>query len=60
MQHYNSALRTVRSAVRLIRHGLCLYSAVALELKKKPYAQYGALAPSADPREIFSLPELNK
>ncbi len=58
--HYASAIKTVRSAVKLIRNGLCLYSAAALELTKKPYAQYGGLAPSADPREIFALPELNK
>lgn len=60
MEHYESAIKTVRSAVKLIRNGLCLYSAASLELKKKPFAQYGGLAPSADPREIFALPELNK
>lgn len=58
--HYQSAICTIRSAVQLIRSGLCLFSAVSLELKKKPYAQYGGLTPSADPREMFALPSLDK
>lgn len=60
MLHFESAMRTVRSAARLIRSGLCLFSAVSLELRKKPFAEYGGLTPSADPRDIFDLPELNK
>ena len=58
--HYESAMRTVCSAAKLISKGLCLFSAVSLELKKKPYAVFGALAPSTDPRDIFALPQLDK
>ena len=62
---------TVDSAIRMIRDGKCLFSAESLRLKTRPYSRltgdtwdknaprFGAVSPTADPRSMFNLPELN-
>lgn len=71
-QLYSSAIETVRSAIGMMRAGLCLFSAEALEFKKQPYSalradnpgskkpRFGALSPQNDPRCMFNLPNLCK
>lgn len=66
----NSAMQTVKSAIGMIRRGLCLFSAESLELKSKPYSvlvtpgstkpRFGALSLQTDPRSLFKLPNLTK
>lgn len=66
-----NAMETVDSAIRMIRDGKCLFSAESLRLKTRPYSRltgdtwdknaprFGAVSPTADPRSMFNLPELN-
>lgn len=66
-----NALVTVDSAIRMIRDGRCLFSAESLKLKTRPFSRltgdtwdknaprFGAVSPTADPRSMFNLPELN-
>ncbi len=66
-----NAMVTVDSAIRMIRAGKCLFSAESLRLKTRPYSRltgdtwdknaprFGAVSPTADPRSMFNLPELN-
>lgn len=68
---YESAMKTVQSAIRMIRDGKCLFSAESLEIKR-PYSaltagnfdsnapRFGALSPENDPRCMFALPPLDK
>lgn len=65
------AMVTVDSAIRMIRDGKCLFSAESLKLKTRPFSRltgdtwdknaprFGAVSPTADPRSMFNLPELN-
>lgn len=63
-----SAMKTVKSAIGMIRNGLCLFSAESLELKTKPYSalvtpgsntpRFGSLSLQSDPRSLFALPDL--
>lgn len=65
-----SAMQTVKSAIGMIRKGLCLFSAESLELKTKPYSvlvtpgsntpRFGALSLQSDPRSLFELPSLTR
>ena len=65
-----SAMQTVKSAIGMIRKGLCLFSAESLELKTKPYSvlvtpgsntpRFGALSLQRDPRSLFELPSLTR
>ena len=65
-----SAMKTVKSAIGMIRKGLCLFSAESLELKTKPYSvlvnpgsntpRFGALSLQSDPRSLFELPSLTR
>ena len=65
-----SAMKTVKSAIGMIRNGLCLFSAESLELKSKPYSalvapgsntpRFGALSRLSDPRSLFDLPSLTR
>lgn len=65
-----SAMQTVKSAIGMIRRGLCLFSAESLELKTKPYSalvtpgsntpRFGALSWQSDPRSLFDLPNLTR
>ena len=65
-----SAMKTVKSAIGMIRKGQCLFSAESLELKSKPYSvlvtpgsntpRFGALSLQSDPRSLFALPSLLK
>ncbi len=66
-----NAMVTVDSAIRMIRDGKCLFSAETLKLKTRPFSRltgdtwdknaprFGAVSPTADPRSMFNLPELN-
>ena len=66
-----SALQTVDSAIRMIRAGVCLFSAEALQLKNRPFSKlsdatydknaprFGAISQQSDPRSMFALPQLN-
>lgn len=66
------AMKTVKSAIRMIRAGECLFSAEALELTTPPYSplnsgnygsktpRFGALSLQSDPRSLFDLPGLAK
>ncbi|MBQ4594317.1 MAG: PD-(D/E)XK nuclease family protein [Akkermansia sp.] len=66
-----NAMQTVDSAIRMIRDGVCLFSAEALKLKNRPFSKltgdnksknaprFGAISPKCDPRSLFNLPELN-
>lgn len=66
-----NAMVTVDSAIRMIRDGKCLFSAESLKLKTRPFSRltgdtwdknaprFGAVSPTADPRSMFNLPELN-
>ncbi len=66
-----NAMVTVDSAIRMIRDGKCLFSAESLRLKTRPFSRltgdtwdknaprFGAVSPTADPRSMFNLPELN-
>ena len=66
-----NAMVTVDSVIRMIRDGKCLFSAEALKLQTRPFsrltgdtwdknaARFGAVSPTADPRSMFNLPELN-
>lgn len=66
------AMKTVKSAIRMIRAGQCLFSAEALELTTPPYSplntgnygsktpRFGALSLQSDPRSLFDLPGLAK
>ncbi|MBR6576539.1 MAG: PD-(D/E)XK nuclease family protein [Akkermansia sp.] len=65
-----SAMKTVKSSIGMIRRGQCLFSAESLELKSKPYSvlvspgsntpRFGALSLQNDPRSLFALPSLVK
>ncbi len=65
-----SAIKTVKSAIGMIRAGKCLFSAESLELKTKPYSvlvspgsntpRFGMLSLHRDPRSLFELPGLDK
>lgn len=65
-----SAMKTVKSAIGMIRNGLCLFSAESLELKTKPYSalvtpgsntpRFGSLSLQSDPRSLFALPALTR
>ncbi len=67
----NNAMQTVDSAIRMIRDGVCLFSAESLKLKNRPFSKltgenkgknaprFGAISPKCDPRSLFNLPELN-
>jgi len=65
-----SAMKTVKAAIGMIRKGLCLFSAEALEFKSRPYSvlvpfgsntpRFGALSLLSDPRSLFDLPDLKK
>lgn len=69
---FTSAMQTVQSAISMIRAGLCLFSAEALELTNRPFSalntgkwggktpRFGALSLESDPRSLFSLPDLTK
>lgn len=66
-----NAMVTVDSVIRMIRDGKCLFSAEALKLQTRPFSRltgdtwdknaprFGAVSPTADPRSMFNLPELN-
>lgn len=66
-----NAMVTVDSVIRMIRDGKCLFSAESLKLKTRPFSRltgdtwdknaprFGAISPTADPRSMFNLPELN-
>lgn len=65
-----SAIKTVKSAIGMIRKGVCLFSAESLEFKTKPYSvlvspgsntpRFGALSLQSDPRSLFDLPGLTR
>ena len=67
---FSSAMKTVKSAISMIRDGKCLFSAESLEYKSKPYSaivqpgtttpRFGALTLQSDPRRLFNLPALQK
>lgn len=71
-QMYQSAMQTVQSAIRMIRAGLCLFSAESLEFTSTPFSaatagdfrskapRFGALTLQSDPRQLFALPQLVK
>lgn len=63
-----NAMKTVDSAIRMIRAGQCLFSAEALRFKTDPYSKlrgenknaprFGAISQQRDPRSMFNLPKL--
>ncbi|MBR5879553.1 MAG: PD-(D/E)XK nuclease family protein [Akkermansia sp.] len=66
---FESAMKTVKASIQMIRNGVCLFSAESLNLKNKPYSalnkpgsnapRFGNLTLQSDPRNLFALPELD-
>ena len=70
-QILQNAMTTVDSAIRMIKDGVCLFSAESLKLKNRPFSKltdetwdknaprFGAISAQCDPRSMFELPALN-
>ena len=73
LQLMENAMANVKSVIRMILDGKCLFSAESLRLEDRPFTRlvdeifkkknaprFGALSPRRDPRSMFCLPELKK
>lgn len=70
-QILQNAMQTVDSAIRMIKDGVCLFSAESLNFKNRPFSKltgetwdknaprFGAISAKCDPRSMFKLPDLN-